>query len=500
MSKALLKNAFSNICRGGASALAILLMPPFLTRFLSKDAYGSWLLILQLAAYVSFLDFGVQTAVGRFVAHSNEIGDSELRDRIVSASTAILTTLAIIAILGIAVLVSLLPNLFPQMPLDIQRHAQWALILVGGSLAFSLPFSVLNGVFMGLQRYDLIAIIIGVSKLLGAVFTVFTAYLTHDIIAMAFVMAVSNLISCAWQYIAYIQLATRIKISNNLVRKQEVREVVDYCFSLMIWSFSMLLVSGLDTVIVGYYDYKSVVYYAVSSSLITFIIGLQGSLFGVLMPNAAVLSAREESDHLGELLITSTRYGLLVLLFTGLPIVIFAKEILNLWVGKEYGEAGASILQILVVANMIRLIGVPYATMVIGVGQQRLIILSPLIESITNLFFSIVLGSLMGGEGVAIGTLIGSFISIGGHVVYNMPRTKKITFFKNQYLYQSVCRPVFCFSPLIVYMFFKAYSERESSIVIGVLCTVVTILLVLFAGISSAERKFLWQGISRKHI
>jgi O-antigen/teichoic acid export membrane protein len=500
MSKILIKNAFSNICRGASSALAILLMPPFLIKFLSKDAYGTWLLILQLSAYVSFLDFGVQTAVGRFVAHSNEIGDQEKRNKIVSTSLAILTVLAIVATVGIAFLVFLLPSLFPQMPLNIQKQAQWALSFVGVSLAISLPFSVFNGIFMGLQRYDIIATIVGVSKLLGATFTVCTAYLTHSIISMAAVMALSNLIGCIWQYLAYAHLNTEIKIKSVLVDKKEGAEILDYCTSLMVWSFGMLLVSGLDIVIVGYYDYQAVVYYAVSSSLITFIIGLQGSLFSVLTPHAAVLSAREESNYLGELLLKATRYGLLVLLLVGLPIITFAKEILSLWIGKEYGEAGALILQILIAANIIRLIGAPYTTMVVGVGQQKLIILSPIIESIVNLLLSIILGKLLGGKGVAIGTFIGSFVSIGGHVLYNMPRTKKITFFKIKYLYQSIFIPIFCFAPIILYLFIKFLLQKESTatIELGVSCALLSLVLVLFVGISSAERAYVWKTFKQK--
>jgi O-antigen/teichoic acid export membrane protein len=86
----MVKNAFANLCRGGAAALVALLLPPFLTRILSKDAYGTWLLILQLSTYVSLLDFGIQTAVGRFVAHHNELGEFQERDGIVSTALAIL--------------------------------------------------------------------------------------------------------------------------------------------------------------------------------------------------------------------------------------------------------------------------------------------------------------------------------------------------------------------------------------------------------------------------
>jgi O-antigen/teichoic acid export membrane protein len=495
----LVKNAFANVARGSVAALVALAMPPFLTKALSKDAYGSWLLILQLATYVSFLDFGVQTAVGRFLAHTNETGDKIQRDRIISTSLAILMGSALLAIVGLTVLAWFLPNLFPQMPVELQNEARWSLIYVGGSLSIGLPFSVFNGIFVGLQRYDIPAFIIGVSKSLGAIFVILIAYSTHSIVAMAVVMAVSNLLGYLWQWLACYQMTREIKFSRELVRKKEGKDILDYCLSLMIWSFGMLLVSGLDTTIVGYYDYKSVVYYAVSASLIAFIAGLQSSLFSVLMPNAAVLSARGESKQLGEVLLKSTRYGLLILLATGLPVVIFAREILTIWMGKDYSEGGTTILQILVVANILRLIGVPYVTMIMGVGQQKLIAMSPIIEALSNLIISIFLGGFMGGVGVALGTLAGSLISIFSHVFYNMPRTKEISFLKNQYLSQSISIPVVCFSPMILYGCFRFVLEKELyDIFTGIVCISTSLCLVLSLGISSSERRRIWRMIEKR--
>ncbi len=40
----------------------------YLTSRLSVSVYGAWVLILQMAALVSFLDIGIQTAVAKFVA------------------------------------------------------------------------------------------------------------------------------------------------------------------------------------------------------------------------------------------------------------------------------------------------------------------------------------------------------------------------------------------------------------------------------------------------
>src|SRR5438034_7938800 len=107
----LLKNAAANVVRGGASAMVAIVLPPFLTRMMSADNYGAWSLILQLSAYVGYLDFGIQTAVGRFVARANEKGDAGYRDQIVSTSFAALSAAAVLGVAGSLGIVALLPQL-----------------------------------------------------------------------------------------------------------------------------------------------------------------------------------------------------------------------------------------------------------------------------------------------------------------------------------------------------------------------------------------------------
>ena len=63
----------------GATALPALVLPPFLARELPPDAYGAWALALQIASYVLLLGFGLQVAVGRFVAIEQGAPDHERR-------------------------------------------------------------------------------------------------------------------------------------------------------------------------------------------------------------------------------------------------------------------------------------------------------------------------------------------------------------------------------------------------------------------------------------
>src|ERR1041385_247880 len=97
LERTIVKNASANLLRLVGSGVVALLLTPFLIRMLSRDAYATWAILLPLTLYVSYLDFGMQTAVARFVAYAEELNDLKARDGIVS--TAFLM-LAIAAILG----------------------------------------------------------------------------------------------------------------------------------------------------------------------------------------------------------------------------------------------------------------------------------------------------------------------------------------------------------------------------------------------------------------
>lgn len=487
----LLKNVVANVLRGSMAALVAVLLPPFLTRLMSPDAYGAWSLILQISAYVGYLDFGIQTAVGRYVAHCNEIGDVERRDRIVSTSMAALTFAGIAGIIGTLLAASILPAVFRQMPSALLGDARTALVIVGISLAVGLPASLFNGVFVGLQRYEIPAITVGASRALSAVLLVVVARHGGSLTSMAVATAVVNLMSYAFQFLLYRGSALKLRVSPRLVSRAAGNELFSYCFSLTIWSFAMLLVTGLDLMIVGHFQFEAVGAYAVAATLITFLVGLQQAVFNVMIPSTAVQHARGDSDSLGSLMTTATRYGLFLLLLGGLPLILGARQLLTVWAGAPYAARGTTALRLLVAANILRLSAVPYAMTLIGTGQQRLVIATPLFEGFSNLLVSFVAGYYFGAVGVAVGTLVGSVIGVLGNFAYNMPRT--IGFKLSRYLYvrDGLLRPCLCATPVIAVALLAELhispSRAESYVVFGgVLFT--TLFLLWHWGLIEPER------------
>ena len=488
-----LKNAAANVVRGGATAMVAVALPPFLTRLMSPESYGAWALVLQVSAYVGYLDFGIQTAVGRFVAYANEKRDNTHRDRIVSTAIVGLVVAGIVGLCGCAVLALGLPTIFRQMPRALVGDARVALILVGGSLAVGLPASVFSGIFVGLQRNEVPAVIVGISRIFSAILLVVVVHRGGRLSQMGAVVAVVNLVSYGLQYLIYRKMVPDAHPSVRLLSRKTSRELFDYCLGLSIWSFAMVLISGLDLALVGFLQFDAVAYYAVATSLVTLLAGVQNAVFTAMISPMAVLHAREDSAALGRLMITATRYGSFILLLVGLPLVLGGRSILTLWVGPTYAFQGTRILQFLVVANMIRLSATPYAMTLVSTGQQNLAMITAILEGVANLLASLVAGYALGAVGVAMGTLFGALIGIGGNFVYNMRRTSGFDFGIFDYIRDGLLRPALCAIPVLLVV---AIAYRNGTIAWTIslvfwaaVAAVATVLLFWRWGLISTERQ-----------
>ncbi len=486
-----LKNALANIIRGGAATLVAVGLPPFLTRLMSPVSFGAWSLVLQLGAYVGYLDFGIQTAVGRFVAHTTETKDNKHRDRIVSTCAGVLVVAGVLGVAGIVAMAILLPHVFRHMPGPLVGDTRTALLLVGGSLAVGLPASIFNGIFVGFQRNEVPAAIIGGSRLFAAVLQVLIVKHGGSLTQLGFALAGVNLASYALQYLMYRKMVSGVRFSARLVSRETIREVIDYCMSLTVWSFAMLLITGLDLTLVGAFQFEAVPYYAVAATLVTLVSGSQIAIFNAMLSPAAVLHARGDSLGLGRLLISATRYGTFLLLLTGLPLIFLARPLLAAWVGPVYALSGARLLQILVVANIIRLSAVPYSITLVGTGQQRLVMMTPLFEGVANLFVSVVGGLLYGAIGVAFGTLVGALFGVVGNFIYNMPRTKEFDVEISEYLKNGLLRPAACAVPLaLCSLLLRSYhpvpAMARYAWLVG--AALMTILMVWRYGLVNSER------------
>lgn len=444
-----LKNATANVVRGGAGAAVAFILPPILTRALDRDRFAAWALLLQIAAYANFLDFGIQTAVARFVAQAMERGDNKERDSYISTAFFLLVAAGVLAFGVVCGMAWLVPYMYKQAPLHLLTELREGLILLAAFSALALPTSAFTGVFIGLHKNEYPAFAMGGSRLLGAGLIILAVHRTHSLVAMAGIIGCTNLAGGVVQYALARRMLPTMWVSLKSVTQHSLRSMTKFCAGLSVWSFSMFLVGGLDLTIVGYFRFSGVAYYSVASNPVLIVAGLSSAATSALIAPTAVIHARGEYRKLGAMVVHATRYVTQLLVLSSFPFFLVGTQILTLWVGPVYAHASIHILEVLLLANVVRMIGAPYGAAQVGAGEHVRVVFSPLFEGITNLLASVIAGYYLGPIGVAIGTLVGSFGGLGLQVIYNVPRIPEISIKRRALILDGILEPILELSPAL---------------------------------------------------
>jgi O-antigen/teichoic acid export membrane protein len=484
------KNVIVSLARVAVNSLIALVLPAYLTHHLPVATYAAWVLILQLGAFVSFLDFGVQTGVAKFVAEYDARSDEAGAGRYASAGLAIMTLTGLLGLGLTLILAWQVPRLFHNMPSYLYRDVRISVVLVGASLSFGLVCSVFSAVFLGLQQY---AVPMGLAILNRTAFTAAVlgaVFLNSSLAAMGAAVALVNITTGILQVVAWRQMASRIRISLAIADYRALKQMASYCSLLAIWTVGMICVSGLDVTIVGHYAYNQTAYYSIATLPTTFLILIISSMLGPMMPASSALSTQRSASEMGDILTRTTRYSTLLLLLIGLPLVVCGLPILRLWVGPVYAIHTLKYLRILVLANVLRNLCAPYATMIAATGRQGAVIVAPIFEAVVNLGGSIYLASRFGAIGVAFGTLLGSFVSVSLHFALSMHFTRQtLTVSRSRLFLEGLSRPAIVAVPsLILLPFWWSSSSLASNPWLEILWGLSTLLFAWFGSLNREER------------
>jgi O-antigen/teichoic acid export membrane protein len=445
------KNALANLLRGVATAIVALALPYFLTHSFGHDRFAAWSLLLQMSAWTTYLDFGVQTAVARFLAGYAERGEEQPQDRLVSTALALLSGAAVLATVLILVVLWQLPNLFNGIPSELMPEFRLAAAILGASVVVALPLSTFSGVLVGLHRNEYVAVAVGGSRLLGAASVLLVEQRTHSLITLSACIAATTVLGNFSQVLMVKRLLPKLKVSLSGVRSSMAAELGSYCVGLTVWTVGMLLISGLDIAIVGHVDFRAVGYYSIAASLVMLFSGAHTAICSAYMTPVAALHAAGEIDHIRRVILHATRLSTFVNLLAVTVTFLGGKVLLQLWVGEPYATEALPIVEILMVAQAIRLVMNPYASALIATDMQRYGIAQGVVEGVINLVCSIIGAYWIGPLGVALGTLIGAVCGLAWTSLLTLRRTAEISSGRWKFISEGILRPFLCTLPLLIF-------------------------------------------------
>ena len=382
-----------------------LVMLPFNTRYLGASDYGLWMLAASIVAYFPALDLGYGGAMERFVAHYRARRDAGAINEIASTLAFVFAALGLVAFVIAGGIAWNLGTMFGLAPAQ-ARTGGIVLALVAAQISMGLPFSVFGAVVNGFQRTYLNSVVGTVAALAVAAVNVGVLMGGGDLVTLVAATTATRIISYGAYRLNAYRVYPLLRIRPSLFRKARLREVTGFSVYVLIHDASNKINYASDPIVIAaVLSTGAVAVWTIAQRLAELVLRLTNQLGLVLFPIVVDCDSAQRHDRLKELLVHGTRLSLATVLPAAGALALMADEVVVGWTGTEFAAA-AAVLEILALVVVVRVGGWTASTVLLGGGHIRLVSLSNLIGSMTNVELSIVLVLTHRLPGVAVATLI----------------------------------------------------------------------------------------------
>src|SRR5580698_6202065 len=393
------------------SVIVSFFLSPFVVHHLGNVAYGVWVLANSSIAYMALLDLGMRGAVTHFVAKHQVRGEHLESSRAVSVALAFRTLISLAVIAASLILAAYASKIF-RIPSDMWTAAQWAIVVTGFNLSFSLIVGVFAGVLTGLQRFELASGIAIAQTLISATGTVWVLDKGYGIVPLATVQLTVALILGIATIIICRRVYPDLRLGFRFLDRRILPELWRYSFYLFVIAATGQVIYYTDNLVVGaFLSAEAVTFYAIGGRFIEYLGQLGASFAQTFMPVATNLAAQDRQDQLRRLLIQGTRAALFVSLPVGGALFFRGTTFIGLWMGPQYAQPSGRVLRILLLSTVAIAGNRVAGNIVFGLGKHKPFALWQSCEAIFNLTLSVYLVRKIGIDGVAWGTVLPSLVS-----------------------------------------------------------------------------------------
>lgn len=385
--------------------IGIFLMP-FTMRHLGTSEYGLWMLAASMTAYFQLLDLGYGNGLVRQVTQADARGSEDEVNVILSTFVVVYGAIGLLALAGVAGLVTLVVPRFPNLTPEQVSTAQWVLAILGFRVAVAFPMGIFGAVNSARQRFALtssIAIVVTVLQGLATYLVLSAGYGLVPLVASTTSIALAS-------YIAYAAVARRtfpgMRLSLARFSPRQVREVTAFSAYVFLITIAIQLGYNMDNVVIGAFAGTSAVaVYAVAFRLADYQRQLCNQFNSLLFPVVVRFDAGNQREALKATLIDGTRIALGLITGVTICLLAFAAPLVRIWMGPGF-EGSLAPLYALAVAGVVLVGAGPLGNILLAQGRQRLVAFSCLGEAVVNLGLTLWLVRRYGMVGAAIGTLV----------------------------------------------------------------------------------------------
>lgn len=345
------------------------IMPRMIDRRLSQELLGVWDFSWSLVGYFSLVQLGIGSSVNRYVAKYRSSGDTAGINHFVSSAASLLFTAGLFAF-GLAVTFSLLlPRYFSVKLGENIQQAQWVVVFLGASIALEIAFSAFTGVITGCHRWGLHNFVKSGCYLLTVTAMIIALLYGRGLRSLSVIYFAGAVLENTLRVIFAHRVCEGLQVKLSLVSRDAIKKLFIFGGKTLIPSISNLLLNQTTSVmIVGSLGTAALAIYSRPFSLVHQINTLVGKMSVVLTPTVSSLQCTNNIKEIQDLLITSVRYSIYMVMPFALVLIIYGDAVMQLWMGQNY--ANGLLPAILMIGNIAGFVQQPVWTILGGLNAH----------------------------------------------------------------------------------------------------------------------------------
>lgn len=334
---------------------------PFVIRSLGSDSFGILGLAWAVLGYFSLFDLGLGRATTQFVAGALGKGETEKLPHLIWTSLGIHLLLGLMGGLLLAILTPLLVERVFNIPPALIADTKNTFFILAISVPVILTSTVLRGVLEASQRFDLVNAVKVPSGSLIFLLPVAGILIGFGLPGIVFFLMMARLGAALAYLILCLKIFPILKKSFSFDSKI-IRPLLSYGGWVTVSNVISPVLVYLDRFVIGsLISMSAVAYYTASYEVITRLWILPSSLTSTLFPAFSTIGTTSK-EILLDFYTRSVKYLLLIMGLLVIVLILFAEDILHLWLGGEFAKKSTPVFQILAVGVLFNsLAQIPFA-------------------------------------------------------------------------------------------------------------------------------------------
>jgi O-antigen/teichoic acid export membrane protein len=357
----LARNATLNLATEGWIFLVLIVAMPKLVSFLGETQFGLFSLAWVVIGYLAFLDIGVNRAATKFVAEHLAEQDHESTSQIVRTALVANLALGLAGGLAVVLLTPYLVHSVFKVSTDLERQARMAFYAVGLAVPVLLVQGVFRAVLSSFQRFGWINAVNAVTTTAQWGAAVLLAWKGHGVALVVFSTVVARILAGSVYGAVLFRLLPNLPLfgTHGL---HGLPKLLRFGSWVTVSQLVSPLLVYLDRVLIAsFVSLAAVTLYTVPYEAMTRLRVIPSSLASTLYPAFSERGMEGHEAKLQWLYAGSLRYLFILLLPGVLFLLVFGSDLLSLWMGGQFAQQTAAILQILAVGALANALAyVPY--------------------------------------------------------------------------------------------------------------------------------------------